>query len=365
MARGRTREHEQAPQPAEGAAGASGGAAAPDLAAAPTDYARHIWLLVLIVAVVLVAWAADRVARSLGLCPRPAPAAQGHRASATAGRRRASPLPFLGEGGTSLLLAPARDVAGLTARDRVVGVFAGDGARAYPVRLLQVHGAVLDRIDGKGILVCWSNLTQLATCFELPRGNEGRWRRARALYRGNMMLLDEASGSLWDGYSGRAIAGPRVGEALPKLPVAVCPWPLWRQTHPDSLVLRLESGLPRLRARGAYSDAALRTVTRYLADPHMPFPKAAEAEGYETLPPKSFVLGIVRGEQAKAYPLDGLLEAGLATLTDEVAGKRFVINVTSPMTASATDGEGRPVAADLMLWFGWIWAHPGSAVWSP
>lgn len=53
----------------------------------------------------------------------------------------------------------------------------------------------------------------------------------------NLVLFDEATGSYWSQLLGRAICGPRTGEALELIPSTVTDWASWRERHPDTTVL--------------------------------------------------------------------------------------------------------------------------------
>jgi len=332
---------------------------------APTDYRRHIWLLIAIVLVVLAAWLAQRIPVSIPQSGGAEEKGEGaeERDPQPAGVAR---VPFLGvEPAAPLRFRLARDVRFLTPEDRVVTVSIGEAVHAYPVRLLQVHAGVLDVVGGTELLVCWSNLTQLARCFALP-GEAGRtsWQASNIVYKGNVAFYDKETRSLWDSFSGKALRGPRAGEALLPIPVVVHPWVQWLETRPEALVLDLESGTEQLRKRGAYGEAGLQAVSDYLADPSAPVPSGREELDWAPLPPKAFVLGLKIGSRARAYPLERLLATGRQALRDQIGDQTVVVRVTSPATAYATGADGELLEASLMLWFGWKLAHPDTDVWS-
>ena len=262
--------------------------------------------------------------------------------------------------------APAKDIDFLEPGERVIVVSLGEETRAYPVRVLTVHRAIRDELAGSHILVCWAVLTQMARCFVIPTGDvEVGWGNSGRLYRGNPVLYDNATGSLWDTFSGLALTGPEAGTKLSRLPAAVHPWGQWQQSQPESRVLTTDTGYEELEKKGLYGTQASQTIAQYIQSPNlMPVP-GYDPETSGPLSPKAFVIGVEVGGRAKAYPLQGLLEASGGLLEDEVEDQKVSITVSSPFTAYATDAEGSLLDASVMLWFGWKSAHPDTELWSP
>jgi hypothetical protein len=57
------------------------------------------------------------------------------------------------------------------------------------------------------------------------------------LLNSNTLLFDRAATpSLWCQLTGEAVAGPRRGERLPRLPAVVTTWEHWRRDHPGTTV---------------------------------------------------------------------------------------------------------------------------------
>ncbi len=355
--------HDEQPASDGSADSAEGQSETPQqIEAAPTDFRRHIWLLIVVVGVVLVAWLAETLTGDEQQRPR---------AVSDAGKTEPndlrSQIPLLGQRDTPpLCFAPAAETDFLTRRDRVVVLTLGGQVRAYPVRLLQMHAAVRDTMAEKQILVCWSLATQLARCFVLGPDDQGlQFVNSGRVYRGNVVFYDTKTESLWDSFSGRVLAGPRTGDALQRVPAVVHPWLEWREANPDAPVLALESGLEDLRKKGFYGDDAIRTVAAYLSVPDLPFAVPGYKAKSSPLPAKAFVLGLEVGSRHRAYPLQALLAAGQRTLKDQLDGRSVVINVSSPWTAYARSADGKVLDASLMLWFAWKWVHPDTEVWSP
>jgi hypothetical protein len=384
--------------------------------AAPTDFGRHIWLLVLILAVVAVAGllgilrngrAAQNVeepteptgARQLPGPPAPGPpGAQPVAPLRVVGRdmetvlasppRSVTPggplyrfgrlfdvtrkvpgleleevvrLPgrFAGQlsvmdltGGASLPVRPAREVRPVPERSRVVVVSVDGETRGYPVAQLERYAGMVDDFGGRGVFVTWDSLTQTARCLQRQVGDRTlEWRDAGLSCRGGALLYDDATGSLWNALSGTALTGPLAGTRARALPAVVWPLNQWREANPQTPMV-----VPPAE-RGETAEA-------YLQSPELPLPPGDYDPADSPLPAKAFVLGLSLDEEARAYPLGSLFDAGLKQLTDSMGGRQAEIHITSPRTGYATV-DGRVLDAPVMLWFAWKEAHPETALYSP
>jgi len=130
-------------------------------------------------------------------------------------------------------------VAGLELNpdDEVIGIEREGIARAYPVKLLRRHEVVNDTLGGPQLItycpVCDAGLVT-------DRRVAGRTRTfgvSGYLYRANLVLYDEASGSLWSQLGARAIQGPLAGTRLDRTGSAVTSWEEWQRTAPETSVL--------------------------------------------------------------------------------------------------------------------------------
>ena len=87
------------------------------------------------------------------------------------------------------------------------------------------------------------------------------------LYRSNKLMFDRQTRSLWNQFTGEPVNGPLVdsGIRLKIRPVAITTWQDWRNTHPNTTVLALETGHFRDYGSGVvYRD--------YFRSPDLMFP---------------------------------------------------------------------------------------------
>jgi len=103
----------------------------------------------------------------------------------------------------------------------------------------------------------------------------------------------------------------------------------------------------------------------YADSPLIPFPLRHFEPATGELPAKEFVLGVFIDGQARAYPLSRLYQGQPGRISDTVGGKRVNIYVTSERTAHATSETGDPLDAPVILWVGWKEIHPETTLYAP
>lgn len=116
----------------------------------------------------------------------------------------------------------------LLAKARVLGVYGPGHARAYPLAVLATRGMVQERFGGMSLLVAWAPEGDTAVAYDAG-SDRFRLRDGR--------LEDEATHSAWHPLSGEAIAGPRKGDRLARVPQTLAFWFAWRDYFPDTELL--------------------------------------------------------------------------------------------------------------------------------
>ena len=150
------------------------------------------------------------------------------------------------------------------------------------------------------------------------------------LYRGNKVMYDRLTESLWSQLLGEPILGELVGSGikLEYFPVALTTWGEWLAEHPDTKVQSRETGY---YPPGSYlhEDDHRSIYFAYREDPGTMFPIWNRDE---TLAAKQLVLGVVVGGVFKAYSIDAMNESRL--VNDSVNGVDLVV-VASSISADA------------------------------
>lgn len=248
---------------------------------------------------------------------------------------------------------PVADVDWLRPDDRLLTIERRGIAKAYPIRILNWHEVVNDRIGDTSVLVTYCPLCGTGMAFD-PR-IEGRRRRfgvSGLLYNSDVLMYDQETESLWSQIRRQAISGPLRGRTLEPVPLVHTTWGRWRAIHPDGLVLSRDTGQPRDYARDPYLE--------YAREPGTMFPVAHEDP---RLSEKTMVLGLGEGDAAVAFPLDRLAEHPRPVRAQVGARELFVYWFPDSWTAFATTLRGEPVPATLAFWFAWSAFHPATEIW--
>ena len=156
------------------------------------------------------------------------------------------------------------------------------------------------------------------------------------LYRSNKLMYDRATNTLWHQFLGVPAVGPLVGSGikLKLIPSLVTTWEDWLESHPDTTVLSIDTGVyPRASYRPEGDPRSI--YFDYRSDPETMFPAPHRSSLLRT---KDQVLGLKLDGQSKAYPLDALLDQPV--INDSLGAKNVVV-VTSPGGAARAYRRGQ------------------------
>jgi hypothetical protein len=194
---------------------------------------------------------------------------------------------------------PAR-IVGLTRDQRVVGVWRGTEARAYPINVLAYHRVVNDRIGGRQIAVGYSPLTDATLCVE----TDEPMRYSGKNYEADDLLMDARGQRLWSVLLGRELGGTRPMKAIP---CATMTWSRFHELFPRARVV-----WPRHAPR--WADYRRDPWAWYRRDPkHLVVsPHYVDLR----LPQKQVVFGFVSGSVARAFPLHEGVQSAVNTIVN-------------------------------------------------
>ena len=199
------------------------------------------------------------------------------------------------------ILSPAFEdgakVSWLGAKDLVVGVEIGGHSRAYPVPTLSRHEIVNDIVGGIPIAVTWCPLCYTAIVYDRRiGGRELTFGVSGKLHANSLIMYDHQTDSLWSHLVGAAVTGPLKGEKLIPIQSMFTRWETWKGLHPAAKVL----------------SNGKRSLFGSLRDPYESYYRSAETGIIpprrldKRIYPKEFVLGLILGSKAKAYPFSVL-----------------------------------------------------------
>ncbi len=203
------------------------------------------------------------------------------------------------------------DAAGwLADEDLVIGIEIDGEARAYPLRILNVHEIVNDEVGGRPVTVTYCPLCRSGLVFDrrvggtpLTFGVSGK------LVNANLVMYDRETETYWSQLEGKAIVGPLVPRELTLVPSTITTWDEWRRAHPETRVLSRDTGIYPEATYGSnpYSDYANSDRVGFGVD---------SVDG--RLDPKTIVYGVTIGNTSRAYPEETVTAADV--INDEVGG---------------------------------------------
>lgn len=209
--------------------------------------------------------------------------------------------------------------------EAVLSIEVNGDVRAYPVQILIWHEIVNDTVGGEPVAVTYCPLCNTALGFD--RRVEGRvvtFGTSGLLWNSALVMYDRQTESLWSHVTGVALAGVLTGVELERYPVATVPFGVWREAHPDGIVLDRDTGNPRDYGRNPYPG--------YDSIDNDPFLFEGEVDGRYTAMTR--MVGVDRDGSAIAVPLDALRDARV--VTTDLAGEPLVV-WWQPGTASPLD----------------------------
>jgi hypothetical protein len=200
----------------------------------------------------------------------------------------------------------------------VFGIEIDGDVRAYPHRIMDWHEMANDVVGGVPLALAYCTLCGSAVLYETTvpgRPEPFEFGSSGLLYRSNKLMYDRQTHSLWNHFTARPVVGPLVdsGIELRTRPVAVMRWHRWRERHPATRVLSLETGHSRDYSPG-------RPYGTYFTSPSLMFPTStADAR----LSPKDIVFVVRVDEGLRAWPMRAFADGRV--LSDAVGTRTLVL----------------------------------------
>ena len=247
----------------------------------------------------------------------------------------------------------ARTVDFLRDDDLVLGVIVNDDVRAYSARVLQRHEIVNDVIGGEPIAVTYCPLCGSGVAFSrLVNGETVNFGVSGILHNSDLVLFDRGSKTLWQQITGKAFAGPLRGQELVSVPLRMTDWSSWKEAHPASLVLSLDTGFDEEYETDHF--VSYRGSERLFAggkiDPR--------------LHPKRVVYGFEIDGEAIAFDADLLADKN--ELHEVFAERNLLLTKSADGEVKLTDlDSGASWAGQRMFWFAWYSFHTDTALVAP
>lgn len=247
----------------------------------------------------------------------------------------------------------ARDAHYLRPQDRVIGFVEGDEARAYPLKILNYHEIVNDRVADVPVAVTYCPLCDSAAVFDrrTPLG-EREFGVSGFLYNSNVLMYDRGGRpeSLWSQVKTEGVSGPAAKKPLAVLPVELTTWQDWQARYPRTKVLSPETGHQRDYNRNPYAG--------YFGRPQLMFPARPTSGRLAT---KARVLGVWTDDAARAYP-ESAFSGQRNRAEEEIGGKKVVIEFNPESRSLRVVEADEGVRWMYSLWFAWHAFRPETTV---
>lgn len=165
------------------------------------------------------------------------------------------------------------------------------------------------------------------------------------LYKDGLVMYDRQTDTLWTHVDGRAVRGDLLGRQLEIVPSVHATWEEWFALYPDSQVLRKNREFRSSYERYNRNPSRLGVMGRRNPD--------------ERLKGKERILGLRDRDEAMAFPIEAVREAGIVHA--QVGGQTVVLVSPRPelpiavysrrvgnrvLTFEAVEHEGRTVLRD-------------------
>ncbi len=217
----------------------------------------------------------------------------------------------------------------------VLALVVDGDARAYPVQILTWHEIVNDTVGGVPVAVTYCPLCNSAISYD--RRVDGRvveFGTSGLLWNSSLVMYDRQTETLWSHFTGEGIVGELTGVELDTFPVATVPWGVWRDAHPEGLVLGRDTGFDRSYGRNPYPG--------YDDVDGTPFLFEGEVDGRYTAMTR--IVGIEVDDVALGVPLVGLQREGVVSAD---VGGMPIVAFWQAGTSSALDAADIAAGADI------------------
>jgi hypothetical protein len=191
--------------------------------------------------------------------------------------------------------------------DRVIGVLGGVDALAVPLKILWFHEIVNIDVAGGALAVTHCPLTGSSMAFDRRPLDNVEFGVSGLLYRNNLIMYDRSTEeSLWPQMVRGARCGTSNGTQLTMYPVVETTWGAWKEMHPNTHVISIETGHDLTYLESPYGDYEENDEVTW------PFPLDFRRRIKER------TLGVLGGTGGVLYPFDELASLGQVAVVDHV-----------------------------------------------
>lgn len=232
--------------------------------------------------------------------------------------------------------------------DQVMSMTHNGITRAYPIKILDHHEIVNDKIGDLAFAVTYCPLCASGMVFDRTiNGEETTFGVSGLLYQSDVLLYDRATESLWSQLAAKSIAGSLVDQSLDWIPCEFMSWSSWKKRYVDGEVLSNKTGHRRNYNRTLYQG--------YETSDRVYFPVPLYRE---ELAIKHRVIGLVIDGRASAYDVSSFVSG--RQYTDKLGDRKLRVSYNQETKhAVVTDFDsGEAIPHVIAFWFAWQAFYP-------
>lgn len=237
----------------------------------------------------------------------------------------------------------------------ILGFATAAAAVAWPIETLVPHHLVNDLVGGVPVLASYCPLCRTGIVFDPTVDRRTLTFEVAGLVRGNMLMRDRQTGTIWQQSTGEALAGPLRGRRLELLLGEQTTWSAWRADYPQTTLC----AEPPRADKGLIRFLPFDRMTAHFAHGAVQLPGQGGLD--RRLPSREEVAGLTIAGESRAYPLSALATSG--GVGDRLGGHAIVVAYdrhADRARAFTRDGAGD----DLAIADGQIVARGGDGRWS-
>lgn len=140
------------------------------------------------------------------------------------------------------VIGSSRDDRRLPPKELVVGVRGESGAVAYPFPTLAQERVVNDTFEAKPLVVVYDDGSGTGVVFSRSAGGRDLTFKAGEGAEGRTLIVDNETGTVWNGLTGEAVEGALRGSRLERVPTTYAFWFGWSDYFPETAVYRGRGG---------------------------------------------------------------------------------------------------------------------------
>jgi len=201
-------------------------------------------------------------------------------------------------------------------KDRVIGVTFNNESRAYPIKILNWHEIVNDKIGDQSFVVTYCPLCGTGMVFDSRiRNRVLSFGVSGLLYNSDILMFDRKTESLWSQLKMEGVTGTYAGKQLILLESKVTSWGDWKTNHPKTKVLSIKTGHEK--------DYSFDPYEGYESSKEIYFPLTHTDSSRH---PKDWVYGVIINKTPKAYPFSEIKKSK-GIVTDHLAGSEISVTL--------------------------------------